>query len=58
MKVKNKNILKFCKLIILKLNASKNIVSCKPCSMCLKIINKYKITKVFICNNRIKSIDI
>ncbi len=54
MKCPNKNILKNCTLILVRLvkntntNTDTNISIAKPCPMCAHIINKYKIRRV-IC---------
>jgi hypothetical protein len=43
---KNKNILKECTLILVKLNSKKQLVKCESCDKCCHVINKYKIKKV------------
>lgn len=46
--VKNKNILKECTLVLLKLNRNGYLTDCEPCEMCAHIIKKYKIKKVIV----------
>lgn len=45
-KCRNKNILKYCSLILVKLTGQGNTKQCEPCNKCLHIINKYKIKKI------------
>ncbi len=47
MKVKNKNILPFCKFYIIKIK-NNQIQQALPCDMCKKLLLKYGVTK--ICN--------
>ncbi len=42
MNVKNKKILHKCKMIIVKIYNG-NIITCDPCPMCKKLMDKYKI---------------
>lgn len=52
MNVKDKSVLRYCTLYLLKLNSSGNIVACCPCDMCDHILKKYKIRKV-VCVSQI-----
>jgi tRNA(Arg) A34 adenosine deaminase TadA len=45
-KCKNKNKLRECTLILVRLNKKGDPVDCKPCTMCQGIINKYGVRKV------------
>jgi|LauGreSBDMM110SN_4_FD.fasta_scaffold1457082_1 cytidine deaminase len=45
MNVKNKNILKKSKIIIVKI-CDGNITNCNPCKMCKKLLSKYKINNI------------
>lgn len=42
----DKQKLKECKIILVKLNKKNELINCEPCHMCQKIISKYKISKV------------
>jgi cytidine deaminase len=46
MKIKNKNILKKCKIYIIKIKNNK-IENAIPCSMCCNLLKKYGIKKVW-----------
>lgn len=50
-KVKNKNILRHCKLILVCVSNIGILKECKPCHMCWHIVNKYKIKKVITFHN-------
>jgi cytidine deaminase len=57
MKVKDKTILNKCKIIIIKIK-NNCIEPAIPCDMCLKLLNKYKINKIYtIENNKIMKIN-
>ena len=45
MNVKDKNMLSSSKIVIVRLNDG-NIVPAKPCEMCKRLLNKYKLGKV------------
>jgi len=45
-KVKNKNILQYCKIYIVRLKNNK-LEQGIPCQMCYDLLNKYKINKIF-----------
>ena len=49
-KCKNKKILKYCILILIKLTNNGKIKNCEPCHMCFHIIKKYKVFKVIVIN--------
>jgi hypothetical protein len=46
-KIRNKNILKYCKIFIVKIREG-DIVQAYPCDMCNDLLKKYGVTK--ICN--------
>ncbi len=50
-KVKNKNILKDCKIYIIKLkytdDGTEEIKQAIPCDMCTKLLKKYGVTKIY-----------
>ena len=46
MKIKDKNILKDCKIYIIRINNDMNIHQGIPCEMCNKLLNKYNIYKI------------
>jgi cytidine deaminase len=50
MQVKNKNRLNRCKMIVIKI-VNGNISCAKPCEMCKKLLNKYKIKNVKTVDN-------
>jgi cytidine deaminase len=50
MSVRNKSILKYCKIIIFRLDKSGNILPAEPCEMCSKLLQKYKITRIETIN--------
>lgn len=45
----NKNNLKYCTLVVVRIDRANNIIPCQPCKMCSSITNKYKVRKV-ICS--------
>ena len=45
----NKSNLKYCTLIIVRIDRNNNVIPCQPCKMCCSIINKYRVRKV-ICS--------
>ena len=47
-KIKNKTILKNCKMYLIKKTISNKIIDCNPCLNCFKILNKYKLNKIII----------
>lgn len=42
----NKNLIKKCTLILVKLRKDNTMKFCEPCPMCNDLINKYKILRV------------
>ncbi len=46
MKIKDKNILKDCRIYIIRINNNLNIIQGEPCEMCYKLLNKYNIYKI------------
>jgi cytidine deaminase len=46
MSVKNKNILKYCKIFIIKITKDGNIEQAIPCCNCTHLLKKYKIYQV------------
>ena len=58
MKVKNKKILKECRIVIIRIDAQGNIIPAEPCSMCAKLLDKYKLTNInTIKENRLTKVD-
>ena len=50
MQVKNKHRLRFCKIIIIKI--TNGIISyATPCQMCIKLLKKYGLTKIYTIDN-------
>ena len=47
-KCRNKNILKYCTLVLIKFGTNQQIRSCQPCQMCSHIIRKYGVRKIEI----------
>jgi deoxycytidylate deaminase len=46
MKIKDKSILKYCKIYSIRINNELNIHQGIPCDMCNKLLNKYNLTKI------------
>jgi len=46
MKIKDKNILKNCKIYIIRINNNLSIINDYPCEMCYKLLNKYNLSKI------------
>ena len=44
--LKNKKILKFCILIVIKITNNGDIINSSPCENCCRIIKKYKVRKI------------
>lgn len=49
-KCKNKKILKYCTLILIKLRSNNEVKDCEPCRVCSHIIKKYEVFKVIVIN--------
>jgi len=47
-KCKNKALLKYCILVLVRLNNNNEPVKCCPCAQCQRLINKYRIRKVVV----------
>lgn len=53
MSVKNKNLLPFSKIVIVRLKDGK-VVQARPCEMCQNLLSKYKVSKVCtLCGDKI-----
>jgi deoxycytidylate deaminase len=50
-KIKNKNIIKYCKIYIIKLDSNNNVCPASPCDMCQSLICKSKIKTIISVHN-------
>jgi len=58
MSVKNKNLLKYSEIVIIRRSSTNEIISAVPCEMCKKLLNKYKIINIkTIINNKVVKYD-